>query len=138
MFDEVSKYKNNGHFFFRKGDNLAMASKQVPDLPGVYYIFRLSRGMIDLVYIGKAGTVTGDGNFKEQMLRGRLNNKQEGIKRQEYFNQKIMEEDIDALDIYWYVTFDKTNQDLPGYVEGLLLQRYFELNGKLPQWNHDF
>jgi len=138
MFDEVSKYKNNGHFFFRDGDNLAMASKQVPDLPGVYCIFRLSRGLINLVYIGKAGTVTRDGNFKEQMLRGRLNNKQEGIKRQDFFIQKIVEEDIDALDIYWYVTFDKTNQDLPGYVEGLLLQRYFELNGKLPQWNHDF
>jgi hypothetical protein len=49
MFDEIKKYKNNGHFFFKTGDNLKLISKSVPDLPGVFYIIRLSNGRIELV-----------------------------------------------------------------------------------------
>ena len=112
-------------------------SKDVPDLPGVYYILRLSKDKIDLVYIGKSGTITQSGVFKDQLLQGRINNKSNRIKRQEYFEQKILEDKIDGLDIYWYVTMDKNN-DLPGYVEGLLMQRYFDLHGKLPPWNKCF
>ena len=130
MFDEIKKYKNNGHFFFQKGDKLMEVSKDVPDLPGVYYILRLSKGKIDLVYIGKSGIITQSGVFEDQLLQGRINNKSNRIKRQEYFEQKILEDKIDGLDIYWYVTMDKNN-DLPGYVEGLLMQRYFDLHGKL-------
>jgi len=138
MFDDLNKYKNNGHFFFKKGDLLSVVSKDVPEKPGVYYILRLARGKVDLVYIGKSGTIMQDGRFKDQLLRGRLNNKQNGIKRQEYFTLKIDQDNIDALDIYWFVTIDENCKDLPGYVEGLLMQRFYELNGTLPEWNKDF
>jgi len=138
MFDETKKYKNRGHFFFKKGDRLTDVSKEVPELPGVYYILRLARGNIDLVYIGKSGTITQSGMFKEQLLKGRINNKQENIKRQDFFDKKMAEEHIDGLDIYWFVTMDKANNDLPGYVEGLLIQRFFEVHGKLPVWNKNF
>jgi hypothetical protein len=138
MFSETNKYKNNGHFFFKKGDKLSIASKGIPDLPGVYYIIKLANGRIELVYIGKSGTMHQNGKFGDQMLKKRINNKHEGIKRQQYFDQKLHEEKIDALDIYWFVTFDDENKDLPGYVEGLLLQRYFELFGTLPHWNKEF
>jgi hypothetical protein len=138
MFDQTKKYKNNGHFFFQKGDRLSDVSSQVPELSGVYYILRLSKGKIDLVYIGKSGTVTQAGTFKDQLLRGRINNKQEGMKRQDFFYKKLFEDKIDALDIYWFVTIDEVNTDLPGYVEGLLIQRYFHFYGKLPLWNKDF
>ncbi|MCX6250554.1 MAG: hypothetical protein NTX61_07375 [Bacteroidetes bacterium] len=138
MFDETKKYKNSGHFFFQKEDKLLDVSSLVPELPGVYYILRLAKGKIDLVYIGKSGTINQSGTFKEQLLRGRINNKQEGMKRQEFFDKKLVEEKIDGLDIYWFVTMDKTNNDLPGFVEGLLMQRYFEVHGKLPLWNKDF
>lgn len=110
----------------------------VPDLPGVYYILRLSEGGIDIVYIGKSGTMLQDGSFKNQLLRKRLNNKQDGIKRQKYFEHKIESEAIDALDIYWFVTFDENHHDLPGFVEGQLMQRYFNLYGCLPEWNKGF
>jgi len=79
-----------------------------------------------------------DGTFKNQALHGSLNNKQDGMKRQEFFTKKSIYENIDALDINWFVTCDKENQDLPGYIEALLLQIYFELNGKLPEWNKSF
>ena len=135
MFDELRKYKNNGHFFYKRGNNLKDVSKDVPDLPGVYYIIHLAGGRVKLVYIGKSGSIEQDGQFKKQGLRGRLNNKQDGLQRQDYFEKKFREENIDGLDIYWFVTFDKTNRDLPGYVEGLILQIHFERYGCLPEWN---
>jgi hypothetical protein len=138
MFDETKKYKNKGHFFFKKGDKLINVSKDVPELPGIYYIIRLSNGKVDLVYIGKSGTINQSGIFKDQLLKGRINNKSNGMKRQQYFEQKMAEENIDGLDIYWFVTMDKTNNDLPGYVEGLLMQNYFDIYGKLPPWNKCF
>lgn len=138
MFDELDKYKNKGHFFFQQGSKLKEESADVPNLPGVYYIYRLRRGTIDLVYIGKSGTMLPNGNFKDQLLNKRLNNKQDEMPRQKFFEQKMMEEGSDALDIYWYVTFDEENQDIPSYVEGVLLQRYFETYGRLPEWNKEF
>jgi hypothetical protein len=79
MFDEIKKYTDNGHFFFKKGDNLKQVIKRVPDLPGVYYVVRLSNGRIELVYVGQSGTIQQNGQFEGQGLQGRLNNKQEGI-----------------------------------------------------------
>jgi hypothetical protein len=57
MFDETNKYKNSGNFFFEKGDQLSEVSKQVPEEPGVYYILKLAKGKVELVYIGKSGTL---------------------------------------------------------------------------------
>ena len=138
MFDETKKYKNNGHFFFNKGDSLKQVSKGVPDLPGVYYIVRLSGGRIEIVYIDKSGTIQQNGRLKDQGLKSRLNNKQDGIERQEFFEAQFLKENIDALDIYWFVTLDEKSRDLPGYVEGLLIQRFFEVHGRLPLWNKEF
>lgn len=138
MFNETKKYTHSGHFFFQKGNSLKGVSKDVPDMPGVYYLLRLAKGKIDLVYIGKSGTISQDGKCKDQLLQGRINNKHNGRKRQQFFEEKMMEENIDALDIYWFVTMDKTHNDLPGYAEGLLMQQYFDIHGKLPLWNKCF
>jgi hypothetical protein len=54
------------------------------------------------------------------------------------FEKRAVKENIEALDIYWFVTFDKKNQDLPSYVLALLMQRYFEIHGSLPPWNESF
>ena len=49
--------------------------------------------------------------------------------------KKMIEEGIEALDIYWFVTVDDKQKDIPQYVEGLIMQRYFETFGELPLWN---
>lgn len=125
IFQGLEKYKQ-GHFFFEKGQSLKVQSKGVPSLPGVYYFLRLVKGKVEIVYIGKSGTMLSDGSFKKQTLKERINNKQENIKRQQYLEQKIAEENIDALDIYWFVTFDENHRDLPTFIEGLLMQQYFD------------
>jgi hypothetical protein len=133
MFDDLSKYHKTGHFFFKRGDDLSAVSKAVPHLCGVYYIYRLAEGGIDLVQIGKSGFMQQNGAFQSQPLFG-----EDYQKTQEFFEGKCKTENIDALDIYWFVTMDENHCDLPSYVEGLLMQRYLELYGRLPLWNKSF
>lgn len=109
-----------------------------PEQAGVYYILMLRKGKIELVYIGASGTINQKGAFKTQLLGGRLNNKQNGTKRQQYFEEIMLEKEIDALDIYWFVTFDNDSQHLPSYVAALLLQKHFDIYGCLPAWNKEF
>lgn len=91
-----------------------------------------------MVYIGESGTITQNGQIKDQSLRDRINNDQEGMKRQEFFDQKMVDENIDGLDIYWFVTMDQSNNDLPAYTKALIIQRYYEVHGRLPLWNKDY
>lgn len=99
----------------------------------------MTKNNVELVYIGKSGSINKDGTFKSQGLRGRINNKQnKKEKRQVFFERKFKEEKFLALDIFWFATFDNNTQELPGYVEGLLMQRFFELHGRLPEWNTEF
>lgn len=130
MFDETNKYKNKGHFFLNPGDDLSTVSSDVPDLPVVYYVMRLADGGVDMVYIGSSGSIDQKGRFSNLFLNE--------MKRQQFFEEKIFKEKIDALDIYWFVTFDEQHHDLPGYVEGKLMQRYFDLYGTLPSWNKKY
>ena len=99
----------------------------------------LRKGKVELVYIGASGTMNQNGKFSKQLLKGRLiKGKQDGVIRQHYFTSMFLLHDIYALDIYWFVTYNKDTQDLPMYVEGVLMQRYFELHGCLPLWNKEF
>ncbi|MBK8149323.1 MAG: hypothetical protein IPK58_14240 [Acidobacteria bacterium] len=113
-------------------------SHEVPALPGVFYVVRLAKGRIDLVYIGKSRAVSRNGKVRLITLRDEINDKQDGIPRQKFFDRKMTEENIDGLDIYWFVTIDGRNHHLPGYVEGLLMQEHFERYGQLPVWNKEF
>ena len=137
MFDETRKYKKQSHFFFTSGGNLKKASDKVPDKPGVFYVVRLARGNIDLVYIGKSEISYKEGEIKNQLLNGRINIKADGSNRQDDFEKKMKKDNIDGLDIYWFVTMDTQNNDLPDLVHGILLQRHFEVYGDLPPWNKE-
>lgn len=128
MFDELRKYKNNDHFFLKKGDLLSAKSKEVPEMPGMYYVIKLAQGRIELVYIGLSGMINGD-DSKSQLLRSCI------IKQQLFFAQKFVDENIEGLDIYWFVTFDGKNKDLPSFVEGQIMQRFFDQNERMPVWN---
>jgi len=102
-------------------------------------IYQLRKGKIELVYIGASGTLNQKGSFSKQLLKVRLTKgKQDGIPRQNYFEQMMRMNDIEALDIYWWVTFDENHRHIPAYVEGILLQRNFDLYGGLPPWNKEF
>ena len=123
MFSETKKYKNQGHFFFKKGDAINDVCKDMPRKPGVYYIIRLARGKVDLVYIG-------------ELPAGAIHESPISLPQQ-FLDKKMMTQGMDGLDIYWFITMDEKHHDLPEYVKGLLMQRYFDVHGHVPPWNNE-
>ena len=130
-------FPQNGSFELLPGQDIHKRIKEnsVPDKPGVYFICGTERERCRLLQIGKAGTLRNDGSFKNQKLRGRLGAKQDGIRRQEFFQRKMSELQLDNLLFYWFVTFDRDVFIIPAKAEADLLQEYFDENGHLPAWN---
>ena len=108
MFDELEKYNTNGHFFFQPDHELAKVSNAPKDFDGLYLIYALERGRVNLVYIG---TKLPAGQWAPKMLL----------------------ENIEALDVYWYDTESKG--DDPKYVKAEILKIYKSIYGIKPRWN---
>jgi len=47
-------------------------------------------------------------------------------------------ENIEALEIFWYETFNNDVKLIPTFIEGKILQNFLDENGKLPRWNVAF
>ena len=141
MFDELEKYKSNGHFFIEKESELKDVCNAPKSGVGVYVVYALKNGRIDLIYIGSSGKVKQDGSKKIRvggMYDRLVNGTQFNSPRRISWIKKIEKEELDALDVYWYETFDRNNMDIPTSIEGLIIQRHFETFGKLPKWNKEF
>lgn len=130
MFDQLEKYKNNGHFFFKKGDDILKLAKKLPNKPGVFYILKLIKNKIKIVYVGKSDSSKTNNQTLDQLFHDR----EKGISLHEYFDKKCEEENIDSLDIYW---FDTENDD-PSDVANEILQNNYNFFGSLPDWNKSF
>jgi len=141
MFDELNKYKTNGHFFFNPTDNLAAVCNAPGNCSGIYFIYALEKGKVNLIYIGISGRKGADGNIMHRKggIRGRfLTGKQFGDRRSKTWPAKMKEENIEALDIYWWITYDGKVKDFPRDVEEQLLKKYHATFGELPRWNKAF
>lgn len=141
MIDELDKYKNNNHFFFSGSDDLKSVCNAPEDGIGVYLVYALKNGEIELVCIGSSGKVLQNGRLKKRiggLSDEIINGKQFGEPRYKSWKEKVISENIDALDIYWYETFDEINNDIPSSVEGILIQRFYEIYRALPLWNVEF
>ncbi len=147
MFDELTKYRNTGHFFVKQSEKLSKVCN-APDsskemyISGVYIVYALSKGKIDLVYIGRSGEKGEDGNIKNLKagyggLKDRIINGKDSDKvpRRKLWIELMELEGIEALDIYWYVTYNGVNNDFPEDIERILLQKYINIYGSLPRWN---
>jgi hypothetical protein len=141
MFDELSKYRTADHFFFRPVDSLRTVCNAPADQSGVYLMYALKGGRIELVYIGRSGKIKADGTMVIRKaglggLKDRLvNGKQFGEPRRNSLKRQMLIEGIEALDMYWYVTHGEDCNDCPQIIEELLLSRHIELYGRLPRWN---
>ena len=140
MFDELDKYKSNDHFFFTKNVELKEVCNAPKNGIGIYLVYALKEGGIELIYVGSSGKIL---HFGEMKIRSGgigdriINGKQFGEPRRISWKNKVENENIDALDIYWYETFDKNNNDIPSTVEGIIIQQHFNLFGRLPIWNKE-
>lgn len=142
MFDELTKYKNNNHFFFTVEEDLENVCNAPKNKSGIYIVYELKKGRIDLVYIGSSGKVQQNGTIKHRNggLYDRIvNGHQFGkIPRKESWKQKLIDENIEAFDVYWYDTLTIETKDIPAFVEATIMQRFFETYGHLPRWNIEF
>jgi hypothetical protein len=136
MFDETKKYKKTDHFFLRSDGNLESSCNAPKSGNGVFVVYQLKHGRIDLVLIGSSGKIQKSGSLKktDSLYNSILNDPQFGIS----WISKIKNEDIDGLDIYWYETFNQKTKDIPSFVQATLLQKYLDIYGRLPDWNKEF
>lgn len=142
MFDELQKYKNKGHFFFQRDEDLKTNCNAPSDKSGVYIVYALKYGKIELIYIGCSGKKdkngeifirkSGLGGIKDRIVNGLHFAR---LPRKKSWPIKMLLEDIEALDIYWYVTHNDKFIDCPREVEKKLLFGFLNLNGELPRWN---
>ncbi len=140
MFDVLSDYKEQDHFFFT-GDKTMEKVFNAPKLGmGVYLVYQLKDGHITLVYVGAAGKLKQNGRkkAKEGFFEDLVNAIHFGGKRADTWKQKVNKEKIDALDIYWYETYNQNIQDIPAFVQGQVIQAHFDMMGKLPEWNEEY
>lgn len=143
MFDELNKYKHNNHFFFKPTDNLNSVCNAPNDKSGVYIVYALKGGRIELIYVGRSGEVKQDGTLFIRKaglggLKDRLvNGKQFGEPRRNSWKAVMNYEKIEVLDIYWYATHCEKYIDCPRIIESKLLQKHLDIYGRLPKWNNE-
>jgi len=142
MFDELQKYSNNNHFFLKENDNLKDVCNAPSDQSGVYIVYALKKGRVELIYIGRSGKLKADGTMfirkaglggmKDRLVNGHQFGK---IARKISWINQMKKEQIEALDVYWYITCSNQINDCPKEVESILLKRYFDIYDRLPRWN---
>ncbi|PQJ09936.1 hypothetical protein CJD36_014630 [Flavipsychrobacter stenotrophus] len=138
MFDVLEKYKNWDHFFFCSDNSMADVCNAPTDNAGVYLVYALKKGRIELVYIGRSGKLNRDGTLfiRKGGIKDRLvNGKRDGMLRTRFWRAEMINEEIEVLDIYWYVTESKGKFDCPDQVEDILLRNYKSIYGQRPKWN---
>jgi hypothetical protein len=122
MFDILENYKTQGHFFLQSEQDLQKVCN-APVTSGVYVIYALKKGRVELVYIGHAATA----------LQNEIINGQHFGKTPAYvaWPKQMTRENIEALNIYWYVT----NEDSPEVLKRTLLKQHQDIFGAAPKWN---
>ena len=133
MFDELKKYKKHNHFFFGATDSVKEVCNAPDSGHGVCIIYELRLGRVELVYIG------GSGSPNKLEYKGIkdfiLNGKSASTPKSKSWAVKMLAENIDALDVYWWITDDKENNEDAFEVELDLLDLYVDINDELPKWN---
>lgn len=143
MFDELKKYTQTNHFFFKPSDTLGQVCNAPTDKSGIYTIYALKGGKVELIYIGRSGEAKQDGSLFIRKaglggLKDRLvNGKQFGQPRRNSWKAQMLNEKIEALDVYWYATHCDIFVDCPRIVENKLLQKFCDIHSRLPKWNNE-
>ena len=139
-FNELKCYSSKGSFIFGIDNELSEVCNADPNGAGVYLVYAMNNVGYRLVYIGISGKVLGDGSIK--IRRGGIfdrivNGKQFGMARRVSWKHKMKADGIDKLNIKWYDTF-KVHNHIPRFIEGQLLQSYYNYFHKLPIWNKEY
>lgn len=140
MQNLLRKYKNHGSFELLKDEKLSKCCNAPSDSVGVYLVYLNFIDYEELVYVGISGKILQSGALKLRKggIRGRLLSGHHYKIKKSRSNQwpsLFKDGKLKSIIVKWYVTFDDENNHIPAFVEGKLLQEYFNVNKKLPKWN---
>ncbi|MFW9940472.1 MAG: hypothetical protein ACFFFT_05485 [Candidatus Thorarchaeota archaeon] len=139
IIDYENNYEN-GRFVLKKEEsiNVVLKRENIPYKYGFYLIYGVKGKKIELIYIGKAGTIQQNGVFKKQKLRKRLRMKQDKVPRRVFFQDVIRENKYDHLLFRWFIINEKEIIDLPAFIEANLINKFYKKYKKLPKLNKSF
>jgi len=139
MFDILDKYKVEDHFFLKPEQDLKTVCNAPTAKSRVYIIYALKKGRVELTYIGHSGKIQKDGTLsdapgglKDEIINGRQFGK---TPAHIAWKKQMIRENIEALNIYWYVTCDTEYKDCPDVVMRKLLRQHQDIFGVFPKWN---
>lgn len=95
----------------------------------------------EILYIGMAGKVKTDGEFANHSVQKRLLASRgkdllgKDIQTNQYIKDILNQDNIEALNIH---VFHLKESQLPGFIEAVLINAYFQENNCLPQYNSSF
>ena len=130
MFEILSKYRTD-HFIFRKCDLLEEVCNAPKDSCGIFLVYELNGDDTKLVYIGSSINPLflhkKPGLFEKIVNLPHYN----GMPGKVFFYMNLLEKNADGLNFRWYETTD----DEPEKIANLLVSKYAEIHGHLPEWN---
>lgn len=142
MYKEVSKFKNSGSFQFSSNDDLEVVCNAPNDASGVFLVYSIEEDNKTLIMVGSTGTVQNDGTLKAKNggLYDKIVNGHQFAKTARKYSWKtqLQLEKIEAVEVFWYETYNNKTKVIPTFVEGQILQLFLKENGKLPKWNVAF
>jgi hypothetical protein len=142
MYKEVSKFKNSGSFQFSSSDDLEVVCNAPMNSSGVFLVYAMQEENRELIMVGSTGTVQNDGTLKVKSvgLYDKIVNGHQFAKTARKYSWKtqLQLEKIEAVEVFWYETYNEKTKVIPTFVEGQILQLFLKENGKLPRWNVAF
>jgi hypothetical protein len=142
MYKELSKFKNSGSFKFSSSDDLEVVCNAPNDASGVFLVYAMQDENSRLIMVGSTGTVQNDGTLKAKNggLYDKIVNGHQFAKTARKYSWKtqLQLEKIEAVEVFWYETYNNKTKVIPTFVEGQVLQLFLKENGKLPKWNVAF
>ena len=142
MYKEVSKFKNSGSFQFSTNDDLEVVCNAPNEASGVFLVYAIQEENRELIMVASTGTVQNDGTLKAKNggLYDKIVNGHQFAKTARKYSWKtqLKLEKIEAVEVFWYETYNYKTKVIPTFVEGQILQLFLKETGKLPRWNVAF
>ncbi|AOW10203.1 hypothetical protein [Flavobacterium gilvum] len=142
MYKELEQFTVKGNFTFSQEDNLEAVCDASQTGSGVFVVYAVANDTKELIMVGSTGTVQNDGTLKSKNggLYDKIVNGHQFAKtgRKYSWPTQMKKGNIDALEVFWFETFNDTIKAIPTSVEGQILQNFLNENGRLPRWNVAF
>ncbi len=142
MYKELENFKVKGNFTYTQNDSLEEVCTASENGSGVFVVYAIAGADKELIMVGSTGTVQNDGTLKSKNggLHDKIVNGHQFAKtgRKYSWPAQMKSENIDALEVFWYETFNNDIKMIPTSIEGKILQNFLDENGRLPRWNVAF